>query len=96
MYGSKLTWFLCPAGNNLLIWGSTDLGFVWDVETDLVLFASRKYIGFSVNVEVDLVFMPLVQMNWISVWEIEIYKHFSVEIGIDLVFVLRSQNKACA
>ena len=37
------------------VWWSMDLVFVWLVEIDLILDASRKSLGFSVRIEIDLV-----------------------------------------
>ena len=37
------------------VWWSMDLVFVWLVEIDLILDASRESLGFSVRIEIDLV-----------------------------------------
>ena len=37
------------------VWWSMDLVFVWVVEIDLILDASRKSLYFSVPIEIDLV-----------------------------------------
>ena len=37
------------------VWWSMDLVFVWLVEIDLILDASRKSLDFSVRIEIDLV-----------------------------------------
>ena len=37
------------------VWWSMDLVFVWVVEIDLILDASRKSLDFSVRIEIDLV-----------------------------------------
>ena len=51
-----------------------DLVFVWVVvvEVDPFLDAGRKSPGFSVSIEIDLVFVWVVDIDLISVWGIEL------------------------
>ena len=75
-WGSKLSWFLC-AGQKLLVFrvGIDWLSYLcgWSKST-CCLCASRKSLGFSVSIEIDLV----------SVW-VEIKLIFLSGIELDLI-----------
>ena len=53
------------------LWGS--IGLVWVVEMGLVLYAGRKPLGFCASIELDFLFVWVVEINLISTWGIEIY-----------------------
>ena len=72
----KLTCSLCGgqnwpgvcvrAENDLfLVWGSTSLVFVLVVETNLVLYVGRKSLDFSVSIEIEFVFVWVVEIDLI-------------------------------
>ena len=70
---SKLTWFCVRAENDLfLVRGSIDLVLVRVVEIDLVFFAGRKSLGFSLSIELDFVLVWVVDIDLISLWGIEL------------------------
>ena len=61
------------AENHLfLLWGSIDLLFVWVVETGVVFVCGPKITGFSVSIEIVLVFVKVGEIDWISVGKIEL------------------------
>ena len=61
------------AENDLfLVRGSIDLVLVRVVEIDLVFFAGRKSLGFSVSIELDFVLVWVVDIDLISLWGIEL------------------------
>ena len=51
---------------NLFLVSSIDLVFVPVIELDLVLYAGRKSLGFSVSIKTDLVFVWMVEVDLIS------------------------------
>ena len=51
-----------------LMWISIDLGFVWGVEIDMVLYASQKSLGLSVSIGLDFVFVWVGEIDLISTW----------------------------
>ena len=58
IYGSKVTWFCVRAENYLfLVRGSFDLVFVRLVKLTWFLYAGLKSLGYSVNIELDFVFV---------------------------------------
>ena len=73
VYGSKLTSFLCAGRKRLIfVWGSIDLSFVRVVENYLFRYAGRKAFSFSVVIEMDLLFVWVVEINLISVLRMEL------------------------
>ena len=50
------------------VWWSMDLVFVWLVEIDLILDASRKSLDFSASIEIHSAFMRVVKIDLVSVW----------------------------
>ena len=44
--------------------------FVLVVEIELVLYAGRKSLGFSVSIEIDFVYVWVVEIDLISMWGI--------------------------
>ena len=48
------------------------LGFSVGIQSDLFLDAGRKSLGCSVSIEIDLVFVWVVDMALISVWGIQL------------------------
>ena len=50
----------------------------------LGVLCEPKSLGLSVSIDVDLIFMSVIQVDLISAWGIGIDSFFSVEIGIDL------------
>ena len=59
--------FFVRAENDLfLVWGSIDLVSVGVVEITLVSYAGRKSRGFSLSTEIDLIFVWVVEIAFIS------------------------------
>ena len=52
------------------------LGFSVGIQSDLFLDAGRKSLGCSVSIEIDLVFVWVVDPDLISVWWVSIYMVF--------------------
>ena len=44
---------------------------MWVVENDLVFGCGPQSLGFSVSIEIDLVFVWVVQTDLVSVWGID-------------------------
>ena len=64
--GSQLTCFFVRAVNVLFImWTLIDLVFVLVVETNLVLYVGRKSLDFSVSIEIEFVFVWVVEIDLI-------------------------------
>ena len=62
------------AENDLfLVWGSTSLVFVLVVEIDVGFLACRIWLGFIVSIEIGLDLVWMVEIDWISVWGMELY-----------------------
>ena len=56
----------------LLVWGSIDLVFVRVVEIDLVFVCWPKTLGFNMSIELDFLFVWVVETDLISLWGIEL------------------------
>ena len=60
------------AENDLFsVWGSVDFIFVWVVNIDFFFFARRKSPGLNESIEIDSVFVRVVEVDLISMWEME-------------------------
>ena len=65
--------FLFAGRNDLLLMSrSVDSVIVWVVEIDLVLYAGQKSLGFSVSIEIYLVFAWVVDIDLVSMLGIEL------------------------
>ena len=53
-----------------LLWGSTDLVFVWVVDIDLIFVCGPEITSFSISIEINLDFVRLVEIDLI--WRMEL------------------------
>ena len=53
--------------DSFLVWWSIDLVFVWVVEINLVFRCGPQIAWFNVSIEIDLDFVRVVEIDFISV-----------------------------